>query len=31
MQLLVKESVEDVIDDLYDALKEDVDGTYLDR
>ena len=30
MQLLVKESVEDVIDDLYDALKEDVDGTYLD-
>lgn len=30
MQSLVKESVEDVIDDLYDALKENVDGTYLD-
>ena len=30
MQSLVKESVEDVIDDLYDALKENVNGTYLD-
>ena len=27
MQSLVKESVEDVIDDLYDALKENVNGT----
>lgn len=30
MQSLVKESVEDVIDDLYDALKENANGTYLD-
>ena len=30
MQSLVKESVEDVIDDLYDALMENVNGTYLD-
>jgi len=30
MQTLIKESVGEVIDDLYDALKEDVEGTYLE-